>query len=86
MHEMLVWICLETKRSYKTNISWCFGGDKLTEQEAKEALFKLNYEYMHHSPKERLELYDEYVAKRAEIQKALRKIWGRRKTAERWSW
>ena len=55
----------------------------MTEQEAKEALFKLNYEYMHHSPKERLELYDEYVAKRAEIQKALRKAMLERKQNEK---
>lgn len=54
----------------------------MTEQEAKEALFKLNYEYMHHSPKERLELYDEYVKQRAEIQKNLRKAMLERKQNE----
>ena len=54
----------------------------MTEQEAKEALFKLNYEYMHHSPKERLELYDEYIKQRAEIQKNLRKAMLERKQNE----
>jgi len=54
----------------------------MTEQEAKAATMKLNYEYMSHSPKERLELYDEYVAKRAEIQKELRKAMLERKQKE----
>lgn len=43
----------------------------MTEQEAKEALFKIHYEYMMHTPKERLELYDEYQRKRNEIKKLL---------------
>ena len=43
----------------------------MTEQEAKEALFKLHFEYMMHPPKERLELYDEYQKKRGEIRSAL---------------
>lgn len=54
----------------------------MTEQEAKDALFKLNFEYMHHSPKERLELYDEYIKQRAEIQKKLRKAILERKQKE----
>ena len=54
----------------------------MTEQEAKDALFKLNFEYMHHSPKERLELYDEYIKQRAEIQKELRKAILERKQKE----
>lgn len=55
----------------------------MTEQEAKDALFKLNYEYMKHSPKERLELYDEYIKQRAEIQKLLRKAMFERKQNEK---
>lgn len=43
----------------------------MTEQGAKEALFKLHFEYMSHSPKERLDLYDEYQKKRNEIRQAL---------------
>ena len=43
----------------------------MTEQEAKEALFKLHFEYMSHTPKERLTLYDEYQEKRNQIKKAL---------------
>ncbi|MDO4963547.1 MAG: hypothetical protein Q4E75_05595 [bacterium] len=44
----------------------------MTEEEAKKALFDLNYEYMSHSPKERLILYDDYRKKRAEIRNALK--------------
>ena len=43
----------------------------MTEQEAKDALFKLHFEYMTHTPKERAELYQEYIEKRAKIHKAL---------------
>ena len=43
----------------------------MTEEEAKVALFKVHTEYMSHTPKERLRLYDEYRNKRAEIKKAL---------------
>ena len=32
----------------------------MTEEEAKNALFKLHLEYMKHPPKERLKLYEEY--------------------------
>ena len=35
----------------------------MTELEAKEALFKLHLEYMDHTPKERLKLYEEYKKK-----------------------
>lgn len=55
----------------------------MTEQEAKESLFKLNYEYMKHAPKERLELYDGYIKQRGEIQKALRKAMFERKQNEK---
>ena len=54
----------------------------MTEQEAKEALFNLNFEYMSHPPKQRLKLYDEYIQKRAEIQKELRKAMLERKQNE----
>lgn len=43
----------------------------MTEQEAKEALFKLHFEYMSHTPKERLTLYDAYQKNRSEIRQAL---------------
>ena len=43
----------------------------MTEEEAKKALFKLHYEYMKHTPKERLKLYEEYKEKRNKIKEAL---------------
>ena len=43
----------------------------MTEEEAKKALFQIHYDYMMHTPKERLELYDEYQRKRSEVKKAL---------------
>jgi len=43
----------------------------MTEKEARDALFKLHHEYMMHGPNERLELYEDYKAKRAEIRKQL---------------
>lgn len=44
----------------------------MTEEESKKALFQLNYEYMSHTPKERLALYDEYQSKRNAIKQALK--------------
>lgn len=44
----------------------------MSEEEAKNALFKLHSEYMSHTPKERLKLYDEYIAKRNEIKNELK--------------
>lgn len=35
----------------------------MTEDEAKQALFQINYEYMKHTPEERLKLYDGYKKK-----------------------
>lgn len=43
----------------------------MTELEAKEALFRLHLEYMNHTPKERLQLYEEYKYKRNLIKEAL---------------
>ena len=43
----------------------------MTENEAKIALFELNREYMSHSKKERLKLYDEYIKNRNLIKEAL---------------
>lgn len=43
----------------------------MTEDEAKKALFALNKEYMSHSKKERLKLYDEYIKSRNIIKEAL---------------
>ena len=39
----------------------------MTEEEARDALFKLNCEYMKHPPKERLKLYESYRAERERI-------------------
>ena len=46
----------------------------MTEEEARDALFKIHWEYMKHSPKERLELYDEYIENRKRIKKELAKL------------
>ena len=43
----------------------------MTEEEAKIELFKIHKEYMKHSPKERLRLYDEYREKRNKVKEAL---------------
>ena len=43
----------------------------MNEDEAKEALFKINYEYMRHSKEERALLYDEYRSDRDKIKEAL---------------
>lgn len=45
----------------------------MTEEEAREALINLTFEYMKHPPKERLELYETYKEERAKIRKALSK-------------
>lgn len=54
----------------------------MTEDEAKRALFQIHYEYMMHTPKERLALYDEYQEKRREIKKELAKFIMERKEEE----
>lgn len=43
----------------------------MTEEEAKIELFKIHKEYMKHTPKERLKLYDEYRKKRNKVKEAL---------------
>ena len=43
----------------------------MTEEESKNALFKLHQEYMNHPPKERLKLYDEYIEQRNLIKESL---------------
>ena len=43
----------------------------MTEEQAKLELFKIHKEYMKHSPKERLKLYDEYREKRNKVKEAL---------------
>lgn len=43
----------------------------MTEEEAKIELFKIHKEYMKHTPKERLRLYDEYREKRNKVKEAL---------------
>lgn len=54
----------------------------MTEEEAKKALFELHYDYMSHSPKERLELYDEYIQKRNNIKEQLSRLIIERKQVE----
>lgn len=54
----------------------------MTEDEAKRALFQIHYEYMMHTPKERLALYDEYQEKRGKIKKELAKFIMERKEEE----
>ena len=43
----------------------------MTEEEAREALFKLNFEYMSNPPRERDKLYEKYAEERAKIRHAL---------------
>ena len=43
----------------------------MTEEESRKALFELNKEYMNHTAKERVELYQQYQEKRGIIRKAL---------------
>ena len=54
----------------------------MTEDEAKKALFRINAEYMMHTPKERLALYDEYQEKRGLIRKQLAEFVMERKEEE----
>ena len=51
----------------------------MTEEEAKSELFKIHQEYMKHSPKERLKLYNEYREKRNKIKEALASLISSRK-------
>ena len=51
----------------------------MTEEEAKSELFKIHQEYMKHSPKERLKLYNEYREKRNKIKEALSSLISSRK-------
>ncbi len=45
----------------------------MNEEEAKKALFQLHYEYMQHTQKERLKLYEEYQRNRTKIKNELMK-------------
>lgn len=54
----------------------------MTEEEARKALFQVHYEYMKNPPQKRLELYDEYQAKRKQIKHELAKLILERKQAE----
>lgn len=54
----------------------------MTEQEVKDALFKLHFEYMMHTPKEREKLYNEYIEKRKKIKEELSKLVLERKEKE----
>lgn len=51
----------------------------MTEEEAKLELFKIHKEYMKHSPKERLKLYNEYREKRNKVKEALSSLISSRK-------
>ena len=45
----------------------------MTEEEARRELFKINDEYMSHSPLERINLYEKYKMDREKIKNALSK-------------
>lgn len=51
----------------------------MTEEESKQAIFKLHQEYMNHTSKERLKLYNEYQQKRNEIKEQLKKSMQKKK-------
>ena len=51
----------------------------MTEEEARQALFDLHFNYMKNPPKVRLELYDEYREERAKIRTELAKLIRERK-------
>ena len=51
----------------------------MTEEEARNALFQLHFQYMMHPPKERLKLYEEYHKKRGEIRSELSRLINERK-------
>ena len=54
----------------------------MTEQEAKEALFKIHFWYMSHPPKEREKIENEYQEKRNVVKKALASLILERKEQE----
>lgn len=54
----------------------------MTEEEARDALFNLHYEYMLHTPKERLKLYDEYRDQREYIKSELARTIREKKEGE----
>lgn len=45
----------------------------MTEEESRQALFKIHLDYMKHTPQERLKLCDEYKANREKVKKELAK-------------
>lgn len=46
----------------------------MTEEEARQALFDLHFNYMKNPPKVRLKLYDEYREEREKIRTELKRI------------
>ena len=54
----------------------------MTEEEARKALFQLHFEYMTHTPKERVKLYDEYQRNRSKIREELIKTLYKQKEKE----
>lgn len=46
----------------------------MTEEELRQELFDLHFNYMKNPPKVRLKQYDEYREKRAQIREKLKKI------------
>lgn len=54
----------------------------MTEEEARNALFQLHFEYMSHPPKERLDLYEEYKKRRQEIRTELASLMLEKKQKE----
>ena len=55
----------------------------MSEEEARKALFELNFEYMQHTPKERLELYDKYREERAKIREKLKEYYSKQLKLEK---
>lgn len=54
----------------------------MTEQEAKEALFKIHFWYMSHPPKERIKIENEYQEKRNAVKKELARLFLEKKEME----
>lgn len=54
----------------------------MTEDEARDALFKLHFDYITHPPKERLILYEEYKKRRQEIRTELANLMLEKKQKE----
>lgn len=54
----------------------------MTEEELKKALFDIRLEYMMHTPKEKEELYEEYIQKLKQVKKELARLMIERREKE----